>query len=65
MELKNKNIKEKNYIMNSISLLAKWMKSENASSSETKRYAKILREGLNLLQENIEKHFPRCASTLI
>ena len=55
MESSNKNIKEKNYIMNSISLLAKWMKSENASSDETKRYAKILRDGLNLSPREYRK----------
>lgn len=41
--------------MNSISLLSKWMKSENASSNETKKYAKILREGLNLPSRNYRK----------
>lgn len=30
------------------SLLGKWMPSENASSPQTKKYAKILRNGLNL-----------------
>lgn len=33
---------------NSISLLAKWMCSENASSAQTKKNAKILKEGLGL-----------------
>ena len=34
------------YDNNQVSLLAKWMPSENASSAETKRYAKIIREYL-------------------
>lgn len=38
-----------------ISLLAKWMPSENASSAETKRKAKILREGLGLSSEEYRK----------
>ena len=41
--------------MNSISLLAKWMKSENASSKETKRYAKIIREGLGMTSREYRK----------
>lgn len=38
-----------------ISLLAKWLKSSNASSAETKRYAEILREGLGLSSRNYRK----------
>lgn len=41
--------------MNSISLLAKWAKSENSSSSETKRQAKIIREGLGMTSRNYRK----------
>lgn len=41
--------------MNSISLLAKWAKSENSSSSETKRQAKIIREGLGMTPRNYRK----------
>lgn len=37
------------------SLLAKWMPSENASSPQTKKYAKILREGLNLQPKQYRK----------
>ena len=38
-----------------ISLLAKWLASENASSKETKRYAKILRTGLRMTQRQYRK----------
>lgn len=38
-----------------ISLLAKWLKSSNASSAETKRYAEILREGLGLSSRDYRK----------
>lgn len=38
-----------------ISLLAKWMCSENASSNETKRYAKIIRESLGLTSRQYRK----------
>lgn len=41
--------------MNSISLLAKWMCSENASSKQTKKNAKILREGLGLSSKEYRK----------
>ena len=40
---------------NSISLLAKWMCSENASSEKTKKYAKILRKGLGLSSREYRK----------
>ena len=40
---------------NSISLLAKWMCSENASSEKTRKYAKILREGLGLSSREYRK----------
>ena len=40
---------------NSISLLAKWMCSENASSAQTKKNAKILREGLGLSSREYRK----------
>ena len=39
----------------SVSLLGKWMPSENASSDETKRYAKILREGLDFSARQYRK----------
>lgn len=38
-----------------ISLLGKWMASQNASSKETKRYAKILCTGLGLTQRQYRK----------
>lgn len=38
-----------------ISLLAKWLASENASSKETKQYARILREGLGMTQRQYRK----------
>lgn len=39
----------------SISLCAKWMPSENASSNETKRYATIIRKGLDMTSRNYRK----------
>ena len=39
----------------SISLLAKWLPSENASSSETKRYAGIIRKGIGITSRNYRK----------
>ena len=39
----------------SVSLLAKWLPSENASSKETKRYAGIIRNGLNMTSRNYRK----------
>lgn len=39
----------------SISLLGKWLSSENASSQQTKKYAKILREGLGLTPREYRK----------
>ena len=39
----------------SISLLGKWLPSENASSNETKRYATIIRKGLNMTSRNYRK----------
>lgn len=36
----------------SVSLLGKWLPSENASSKETKRYAGIIRKGLNMTSRN-------------
>lgn len=39
----------------SISLLAKWMPSENASSKGTKAHAKVLREGLELTPRQYRK----------
>lgn len=41
--------------MNGISLCAKWMKSENASSIETKRLAKKTREALRLTSKEYRK----------
>ena len=38
-----------------VSLLAKWLASENASSRETRRYGRILREGLCMTQRNYRK----------
>lgn len=38
-----------------VSLLAKWLKSENASSKETKRIAKILHQGLGLDSKTYRK----------
>lgn len=46
-----KNYKEKK----SISLLAKWMPSENASSKTTKANAKVLREGLGITPRQYRK----------
>lgn len=39
----------------SISLLAKWMPSRNASSPETKRYAKIIYEGIGISEREYRK----------
>lgn len=39
----------------SISLLCKWLPSENASSKETKRYATIIRKGLDMTSRNYRK----------
>lgn len=39
----------------SISLLAKWLPSENASSNETKRYANIIRRGLGMTSREYRK----------
>lgn len=39
----------------SISLLSKWLPSENASSKETKRYATMIRKGLNMTSRNYRK----------
>jgi len=42
-----------------ISLLAKWLCSENASSPDTKRYAKIIRESLELTPRQYRKTLSR------
>lgn len=39
----------------SISLLAKWLPSENASSNKTKQYAKIIRQGLGMSSKDYRK----------
>lgn len=39
----------------SFSLLGKWLASENASSKETKRYAGIIRKGLDMTSRNYRK----------
>jgi hypothetical protein len=39
----------------SVSLLGKWLPSENASSKETKRYAGIIRKGLGMTSRNYRK----------
>ena len=39
----------------SISLMAKWLPSENASSNETKRYATMIRKGLDMTSRNYRK----------
>lgn len=38
-----------------ISLLTKWLPSENASSNETKRYATVIRKGINMTSRNYRK----------
>ena len=38
-----------------ISLLVKWLPSENASSKETKRYATMIRKGLDMTSRNYRK----------
>lgn len=43
----------------SISLLAKWIPSENASSNETKRYAKIVRSHLEMTPRNYRQMLSR------
>lgn len=43
------------YMNNNISLIAKWMCSENASSEQTKRYAQMLRKGLGLSSKEYRK----------
>jgi hypothetical protein len=47
-----------------ISLLAKWLASENASSKETKRLAKILRTGLGMTQRQYRKTLSKFRSYL-
>lgn len=39
----------------SISLMSKWLPSENASSDETKRYATIIRKGLDMTSRSYRK----------
>lgn len=39
----------------SISLLGKWLPSENASSKDTKRYATVIRKGLGMTSRNYRK----------
>lgn len=39
----------------SVSLLGKWLPSENASSNETKKYATIIRKGLDMTPRNYRK----------
>ena len=39
----------------SVCLLGKWLPSENASSKETKRYATIIRKGLDMTSRNYRK----------
>lgn len=39
----------------SVSLCAKWLPSENASSKETKRYATIIRKGIDMTSRNYRK----------
>ena len=39
----------------SVSLLGKWLPSENASSKDTKRYAAIIRKGLGMTSRNYRK----------
>ena len=39
----------------SISLISKWMPSENASSAQTKQYATIIRKGLGMSSRNYRK----------
>ena len=51
LSLDDTNMKEKR----SISLLYKWLPSENASSAETKRLAKIIRTGLGMTSRNYRK----------
>lgn len=41
--------------MSNISLLGKWLKSENTSSKESKRIAKIIREGLEMTPRQYRK----------
>lgn len=38
-----------------ISLLAKWLPSENASNADTKRYARLIAEGLNMTPRHYRK----------
>lgn len=39
----------------SVSLLGKWLPSENASSKETKKYATIIRKGIDMTSRNYRK----------
>ena len=55
-----KNMKENK----PISLLAKWLKSQNCSSKESKRIANIIREGLGLTPRNYRKMLSKFRSYL-
>jgi len=47
-----------------VTLIAKWLPSENASNKDTVRYAKIIRKGLGLTSEEYRKALTRLRSYL-